>query len=806
MNPGAAAVSGAGSLQAAAAWRAVEEEFLAGGDAARVERALTAARDALALEAYRAAIEPSLPQGVAMLATGAYGRGDTFPYSELDVLLVLESGKQASTAKGLVPDFVRRLWNAGLRVNFATLTVDECIHAVESAADAAFGLLSHRFLTGDQALYEKLSARLGPAMESGRQKIGAQLIERAQARHARFQNTPNHSEPDVKEAPGGLEDLRLCEQLAVLTPDRAARSEELDRAAAAVARARCFLHYHTGGDHNALIFEAQEALARQGFQPAIYYRSARAIFNEARHALEAGEKSRTSLLENFREYRSRLSNEDFTVSRGRLFLRNPSQLSSDPGLVFRMLEFVSRHGVPAAAETERRLEAARGAFGDRCAREQPAWSVLHAVLAGPYAGMALRTLDSTGLMESLFPQWSAMEFRALPDARHPYTAGEFALRAIDEILQLRSASNADRQRFAQLLSEADDAAPLLLALLFHGVGTGEGLARLQMPEDAQRTVEFLVQHQADLAEAIAGRDMDDPATARLLAEAAGTIEHLKLLTLSTYARIAAGRADAKLPWRLEQLWRAYGVAQRELTRALEADRIQEVPETLPANAAFIKGFPQRYLRAHSEAEIQTHLQLFERSRPTGVAVRLEPLETAYRLTVVARDKPFLFASFAGAISTFGLDILKAEAFANSTGTILDTFLFADPKRMLQQNPTEADRLTDLIQRIALGKTDVQRLMRGRTLPETRKRPATPEVQFDSEACPTATLVEIATDDRPGLLYSLATVFSSSACNIDVVLVDTKGHRAIDVFYVAQEGRKLSPEVQSALRERLLAAC
>ena len=74
-----------------------------------------------------------------------------------------------------------------------------------------------------------------------------------------------------------------------------------------------------------------------------------------------------------------------------------------------------------------------------------------------------------------------------------------------------------------------------------------------------------------------------------------------------------------MPWRLEQLWRAYSVAQHELMRELETDRIQQVPEDLPGNAEFIKGFPLRYLRAHSAAEIAAHLQLFELSRPTGVA-------------------------------------------------------------------------------------------------------------------------------------------------------------------------------------------
>ncbi len=332
------------------------------------------------------------------------------------------------------------------------------------------------------------------------------------------------------------------------------------------------------------------------------------------------------------------------------------------------------------------------------------------------------------------------------------------------------------------------------------------LARIQLPDEAQGTVEFLIRHQSDLSDALSGRDLDDPATPRLLADRAGTIERLKLLAVMTYARIVATTEEAKLPWRLEQLWRAYTVTHHELTRELETERIQQLPEDLPGNAEFIRGFPLRYLRAHSAAEIAEHVQLFDLSRPTGVAVRLQPMEGAYRLTVVARDKPSLFASFAGAISSFGMDILKAEAFSNARGVILDTFVFGDPKRMLQQNPSEADRLTDLLQRIALGKTDAQRLMRGLELPNASKRATPPQVQFDSEACPGATLVEIETEDRPGLLYRLAMVFSSHSCNIDVVLVDTKGHRAIDVFYVAQAGQKLSPEMEATLRDKLLAAC
>ena len=193
------------------------------------------------------------------------------------------------------------------------------------------------------------------------------------------------------------------------------------------------------------------------------------------------------------------------------------------------------------------------------------------------------------------------------------------------------------------------------------------------------------------------------------------------------------------PWRIEQLWKAYSVSQRELTRELETERIQQVPGELSSRAEFIKGFPLRYLRARPAAEIETHVRLFDQSRPTGVAVEVERIEGAYRLTIVARDRPYLFASFTGAITSFGLDILKAEAFANARGVVLDTFVFADPKRLLQLNPSEMERLQDLLQRVALGKTDARRFMRN-AQPSSKKRAAPPEVRFDSETCDTATVV------------------------------------------------------------------
>ena len=448
MNRGAGATSRSPKkLQSTDAWRAIEADFLAGGQALPAQNALTLAVDEVVVDAYRAVIEPVFKESLAMLAGGIYGLRRTFPYSELDIVLLLESGKQSDELKERLPEMVRVLWNAGLRVNSAVLTVAECLEAVERASVTGFSLLDRRLLAGDPEVLAKFEAKLPAALALHGQKMCQRLCELARARHARFQNTPHHAEPDVKEGPGGLQDVRLIDWLAILKPEHEGRSEELSQAAAFVSSARCFLHYRAGCDHNILDFEAQESLALQAFARGKstsewmgeYYQSARTIFNEARRAIEGAEKSQSSLLENFREYRSRLSNQEFTVSRERLLLRNPAQLASDPTLVFRMLEFIGRHGVMPASETERRLEASREVFALLC---PAAASLDH---AQDYSSRARMPEWHCGRWRppvccgACFPNGVPSNTWHRADLAYRYTVGEQVLRTIERVIELGSA-------------------------------------------------------------------------------------------------------------------------------------------------------------------------------------------------------------------------------------------------------------------------------------------------------------------------------------------------------------------------------
>src|ERR1700733_4578210 len=829
-------------LHSSAQWRHAEEEFFKTGRAADVHTALGRIIDAIAVDAYRATIEPVLPQGSVMLAAGGYGKRELFPYATVDILVLLEGESPWVSLREPLAECVRLLWDAGLRLNHTVRTVSECLEFREQNIDLDINLLDLRYLAGDNALYSRFDNKWPAFLEKNGSKLGQHLSQHTHVRHAKFQNTVHHREPDIKESPGGLRDWNLIGWLARLNGEETDVSNELTRhelsqAGEFLSTVRCFLHYHAQSDRNLLDVEPQEQIVAQLFSrtqaipgpaPAAtsqwmreYFRHAGVIFNHARWALGALEKTESTLVGNFRDWSSRFSKSEFTVSCERIFLRSPAQLESDPAVVLRLLEFIGRHGIAPAPETERRLEAARSTFAAYCAQPRPLWSTLEGVLSLPRTAQAIRTLQRAGLLAALFSEWAPMVDLVDTEPEHRYTVDEHTLTTVERATELASNTDPTRQRFAQLLSEIENPAVLVFALLFHSSGKSAGggdpvrlslelarqaMERIRVPGEEQREVIFLIEHQLDLAEVMSGRDVDDPATARQLAERVGTIERLKLLTVMTYSDLAAVSSEAMTPWRLERLWRAYEVTQHELTRELETDRIQDVPDSVPGRPAFLKGFPVRYLRAHSSTDIEEHIRLYEESRPTGVAVQLDRIEGAYRLTVIARDMPALFASFAGAISSFGLDILKAEAFSNARGMILDTFVFADPQRTLELNPPESERLLDLIRRVALGKTDGQRLLRSRAQADPKKRGAPPRVNFDSDACDTATLVEIVAEDRPGLLYNLATVFSSTSCNIDVVLIDTKGHRAIEVFYVAHDGQKLSPELQATLKEKLLAVC
>ena len=208
---------------------------------------------------------------------------------------------------------------------------------------------------------------------------------------------------------------------------------------------------------------------------------------------------------------------------------------------------------------------------------------------------------------------------------------------------------------------------------------------------------------------------------------------------------------------------------------------------------------------HSPAEIANHFSLYRRLEKDALQVDLQPRQQAFALTLLTPDRPALFATLAGVLAGWGMNIVKADAFANSAGVALDTFYFADLHHTLELNHGEVERFRRSLTEIVSGRTSLKPILEGRlSAHRTRKPKVTVEtsIRFDDTSSSHCTLLEILAQDRPGLLYEMGSVLADLGCNIDVALIDTEGQKAIDVFYLTKNGKKLSAELQSTVAQRL----
>jgi len=813
------------------------ERFLATGEAAGLVAARTAQVESAVRRAWQENLATHFARDLAVVATAALGRRELFPHSDVDLLLLVGREAGSGAARDALSAFLGSLWDQGMRVSHSVRTPAECCQVHPQNLELSVSLLDARWLAGDPTLYEQFRLRLAGFVCAHRHLLAQGLCRLARERHARFQNTIYHLEPDIKQTPGGLRDLHLVRWLTQLKTAGKTHvpnpelPEPVQPARDLLWTLRCFLHLRASRDHNRLDFEAQQALAQQPFSherdPAAwmrrYFRWARLLFRTAIEEIEQIESRAGSLLAAFQTWRSRLSNADFSVRRDRVFLRAPAVQVQAPDSLLHLFEFIARHGTPPSREAERQVRERLDALRDWIMPGRPLWPLFRSICSLPHAPLALRAMHETGVLGALFPEWGQIESLVVWDWWHRYTVDEHSLVSIEALVSLRQPQQGLRRRFSELAQEVDDPAPLICTLLFHDTGKAGGgdhhvaesarlarqaLGRIQAPPEVCRQVCWLIEQHLTLSRLMCTRDLDDPSTAASVAERVGALEALKQLTLVTYADIAAVSPEAMSSWRLQQLWRLFSVTRKELTRELQTRRIEPPLPPSPDLARFLDGLPLRYLRTHTPSEVEQHVRLHQQAAERGVALSLERRDGLYWLTLVTHDRPFLLASLAGALSQFGMNILKAEAFSNRLGMVLDTFVFQDPHRTLELNPSEADRFRRTVERAASGRMSAGSpvLQRPSGAPGRRRPSLPPVISFDSEATPSATLIEVITDDRPGLLYDLAFTISAAGCNIELVLVDTHAHRAMDVFYVTRDGRKLDSEAEALLREALRKVC
>jgi len=809
------------------------------------------------------------PADFAAVALGGFGRRWLFPYSDIDMLFLHAGNGSEAKLKDAIRKFSQELWDLGLKLSPATRTLAECGRFDTENAEFAISLLDCRYLAGDRALFARLHDDVIPKLIArDAAQVVRRLADLTRTRHGRFGTTVFHLEPNMKDGPGGLRDYNVVSWLSLLTAmekyhvwprENAVLPEAIqqpfDAALGSLMSVRCFLHFRHKRDDNTLTWESQDAAAdhRIGIanpSPAlrtsnplpaealtasdwmrVYFSHARTVHRVCVQLLEEIPAARLSLHQQFQQLRSRLSNAEFLVEEGMLTLRQPAALN-DPELVLRVFRFLARHGLTLGSSTEYQIERMLPTLTEAPPKGAEFWHLLQEILMAPHAADALRAMHSLRLLTLLFPEFAAIDALVVRDYSHRFTVDEHTFVAIDNLHALRQSQSKWDQRYAELLDEIEQPDLLYLALLLHDVGKGaktadhvrasveiaEGaLDRLDLDEPDREAVLFLVERHLEMSAALR-RDIFDPETVRAFAEKVETPERLKMLCLLTYGDIKAVNPEALTPWKAENIWQLYIATANHLNRSLDqrlhVDAHDEVMAHLGTLAqtvgnrldSFLEGLPRRYLLTHAAGDVLAHLEMEARLDQDPVQLNLRRGRHWYELTLVTKDRAFLFATMAGVLAAWGMNIVKAAAFSNQAGTVVDTFYFTDRFRTLELNLPEWERFQTNIHDVLAGKADLDRMLRDRLRAEKNKPPkikVETRVKIDDTCSAQSTLVEIVAQDQPGLLHRISSVFSREKCNIEIAIIETEGETAIDVFYLTSGGAKLALEHQVRLHEALL---
>ncbi len=516
-------------------------------------------------------------------------------------------------------------------------------------------------------------------------------------------------------------------------------------------------------------------------------------------------------------------------------------VAQEPDVVLRAFAAVARTGVRLGTASEDRIEAMIPVLSARLEEGAALWARLAEILTGARAGVALRSMHAVGVLELILPEFHGIDALVIRDAYHRYTVDEHTFVLIDTLHQLEEDPGPGapdwRKRLGTMIRELENPALLYLAAVMHDTGKGrasddhakessrlaEGvLARLEMDPYDQAMVLQLIETHLEMSSALR-RDIFDTETVRSFASKVQTHESLWMLTLFTYADIRAVHPDALTPWKAENLWRLSMSTANQLDRNVDQERVQAGrggagdvgriqrlmararPEERPALARFVEGFPERYVRTRPSKVIYAQFQMAERLASDSVQLEFEYAAETSAITLVSRDRPGLFAGITAALAAWGMNVVTAEAFANADAVVVDSFRFQDTFRTLELNESERERFVASVRDVVEGRVSAEEMLsrRRRGRRNSPRLEVETAIEFDDGASAGSTLMQVVAQDVPGLLRTISVTLSEMRFNVEVALVETEGETAIDVFYLTQNGSRLTAVQKRDLRSALM---
>jgi [protein-PII] uridylyltransferase len=806
-----------------------------------------------------AEIEP--PPGCALLAVGGYGRGELFPHSDVDVVVLLPqplTDARSGSASG-IERFIGLMWDTGLEIGHSVRTIDDCEAEMEGDAVIRTSLLERRLLAGSRPLYARFGRRFDATLDV-RGFYEAKALEQQQ-RHLRYQDTAYNLEPNLKESPGGRRDLQTIlwiaraagfghtwRDIAVHGLMTEAEARELARNERLIDDLRIRLHYRAGRREDRLVFDVQAELARElGFRDTPSRRASEQLMQRYYRAAKSIRQLNVILLQNLhaRLFPAAVTvqpiDADFQAVDELLDVADEELFGKRPSAILDSFLTLQRHPElkGMSAPTLRALWRHRKRV-DAAFRRDPGNRARFLAILRQAHGITheLRRMNQYEILGRYLPAYGRIVGQMQHDLYHVYTVDEHILMVVRNLRRFTEPQHAHEYPLcSRLITDFARPEVLYLAALFHDIAKGRGGDHSRLgsaearrfcrqhglvAEDA-RLVGWLVEQHLTLSLTAQKQDISDPAVVAAFAARVKTERRLAALYLLTVADIRGTSPRVWNAWKaklLEDLFHATQAsltgraATRSLDDSLEARRIEAarqlrlyaVPDA--AEQALWRTLDSVYFQRHSADEIAWHArQLYfrvARQEPV-VRARLSRSGAGLQVMIYLPDQKELFARICGFFGKARLSILDAKIHTTGHGYALDTFIVHDPvnpdaayRAVISYVEFELKRL--LAERAPLEPPPIGRMSR-----HLKHFPLTPEVRLFPDDKGTHFILEIVAGDRPGLLARIAYSLAKANINVASAKINTLGERAEDVFLL--DGARLHDEaallrLETALYEQL----
>ena len=794
--------------------------------------------------------ECAMPEGLAALAVGGYGRGQLFPHSDVDVLILLQD--DGTIPAGAIEVFFAALWDIGIDLSHAVRTLAECDVEMRGDVTIQTSLLEHRLLAGSRRLFRQFQRHFAVGMDV-RAFFAAKSLEQQQ-RHLKFQDAIYNLEPNVKESPGGLRDLssvlwiaraaglgRNWRELARNGLLTTAEARAVSRQERVIGAMRVRLHYLMGRREDRLVFDVQGALAKQlGLADTPAKRATEQLMQRYFRAAKLVRQVNTILLQNLHAslYAAAVAaapiaiDAEFQQVDELLDIVDDGVFERRPAALLDAFLMMQRHRElkGMSARTLRALWGDKHLI-DGAFRRDPGNRARFMMLFRNERGLLheLRRMNLFGILGQYLPVFGRIVGQMQHDLFHVYTVDEHILMVIRNLRRFTEAQHAHEYPLcSRLIADFERREVLYLAGLFHDVAKGRGGDHSALgardarrfcrehalsPEDGE-LVAWLVADHLVMSSTAQKQDLTDPDVIAAFAQKMRTERRMVALYLFTVADIRGTSPKVWNTWKgklLEDLFHAARAvlagtsATRTIMDSVEASRAEALRllrlYAVPADAekSLWRHLDTAYFQRHSADEIAWHARhLYWRIDADQPVVKARLARNGAGLQVFAYlpDQPALFARLCGFFGHTGLSILEARIHTTRAGYALDTFTLHDPR---EANPSYRETIQFIEYELAKLLQEHPPLLppsEGRISRQMKHYPLTPEVQIFPDDKGTHYILEVVAGDRPGLLARIAYTLARANISVTSAKINTLGERAEDVFLI--EGARLHDE-QALLR-------